>query len=118
MGEHRFRSGAKNFWKVPHQPRGAALPIAVIVNPPNQEAIRQSCTPCCCDLVTFATYWDRPGMEHTVKEWLVNAFHGWQARREARRLAQANAKKSLRDEPSKTRGGKGTGLPPSSGAPW
>jgi hypothetical protein len=37
-----------------------------------------------------------------VKDKLLSAFHNWQERRRARRVAQAEAAKSLKDEPSKT----------------
>jgi hypothetical protein len=56
-------------------------------------------------------------MVNRLKAWFSNTLDRWRERPEERRLAQADAKKSLRDEPSKARrgGGKGTGLPPGGG---
>ena len=49
-----------------------------------------------------------------MKERSSKALDRWRERREKRRLAQAEAKESLREEPTEARrgGGKGTGLPP------
>jgi hypothetical protein len=57
------------------------------------------------------------GGDWSMKERISNTLDRWRERRQERRLAQADAKKSLRDEPSKARrgAGKGTGLPPGGG---